>query len=93
MNDKTIYPDSILIDATTGTIGVGEIYGIRGGVRMKLVTPNGRRHIEYDNAKTYNGPITKEFAQWLSSTYDATLEELEDGCFLVKQPPRLDINK
>lgn len=88
MNDKTIYPDSILLDSSDGTIGVGELYGIKGGVRMNLVTPSGRRRIEYDNAKTYNGQITKEFAQWLTSNYDATLEEQENGCFLVKQPPR-----
>jgi hypothetical protein len=84
---QTIYPDSLIADYNSGTIGVGEIYNpAPGALRMKIVTPEGSKEIDSRDAKTYGGVITTAFANWLTSKYKVKLEETEGGFFVVKYP-------
>lgn len=67
-------------------LGVSAIDNPHDGVlNMILVTPEGKRHIDPKDAKTYGGVITMNFASWLASKYKVKLEKL-DEFYIVKYP-------
>lgn len=78
----------MIVDYNNGTIGVGELYntGHGGGVGVYLVTPNGKKKISPENAKTYGGVIDKNLAEWLLSKYMVILEKVDCGFYMVKYP-------
>jgi hypothetical protein len=95
MSKKTLYPDSMIVDYNDGAIGVGELYntGHGGGVGIYIVTPDGKKKIGPENAKTYGGVIDKKLAEWLLSKYMVILEKVEGGFYIVKYPFEIPVSE
>jgi len=86
-------PDALVVDYNTCEVGVGELCNVgTTAVRLLIVTPQGKRFIRVEDAKTYGGVITEEFAKWLTETYcpnlnySVILEKVHGGFFKIISP-------
>jgi hypothetical protein len=83
---ELIQPDTLL-SCKDGTIGVGQIYNAgHNTIRLRLITPEGKRDVSRDEVKTHKGLISLELANWLKQNYRVSLLEIQSGLYKVQNP-------
>ncbi|WP_199438387.1 hypothetical protein [Vibrio owensii] len=82
-----LYPGSLIRDIESNEIGVGELFNAGpGSVRVKIVTPKGKRTIAHGKYTTHTDEIDEATAEWIQKSYTVSLKEINKGKYKVIWP-------